>query len=78
VKLIFLSLPNTGMALARVASRVAQSGHHVPDHVVRRRFEAGLRNLNTLYKPIVDYWLVYEDSGAIPLLCGEGGIRWVK
>ncbi|HKP81062.1 MAG TPA: AAA family ATPase [Pyrinomonadaceae bacterium] len=29
VRLIFLSLPNPDMAVARVAARVAQGGHHV-------------------------------------------------
>ncbi|MDR3616411.1 MAG: zeta toxin family protein [Candidatus Obscuribacterales bacterium] len=44
VKLFFLSLSNPEEAIARVAERVAQGGHHVPDDVVRRRFAAGLLN----------------------------------
>src|SRR5690606_37057375 len=40
--LIFLSLPSADLAVARVAERVRQGGHHVPDDVVRRRFGAGL------------------------------------
>jgi len=34
------------MAIERVATRVAQGGHDVPEAVIRRRFEAGLRNFN--------------------------------
>ena len=40
VKLIFLSLASSEEAIIRVAARVAQGGHHVPDEVVRRRFLA--------------------------------------
>jgi predicted ABC-type ATPase len=45
VTLFFLSLPNSEMAIDRVAERVRQGGHDVPDDVIRRRFVAGLRNL---------------------------------
>lgn len=43
VKLIFLGLPTPEMAIARVATRVAQGGHNVSSIVVRRRFDAGVR-----------------------------------
>jgi hypothetical protein len=37
VELLFLSLPSVDAALARVAARVQQGGHSIPDEVVRRR-----------------------------------------
>jgi predicted ABC-type ATPase len=48
VKIIFLSLPNPEIAIARAAARVAQGGHHVASAVVRRRFESGLRNFQNI------------------------------
>src|SRR5688572_20830457 len=42
--LAFLSLPSPDLAVARVAERVRQGGHHVPENVVRRRYLAGLKN----------------------------------
>lgn len=60
--LIFVALPHHDLAIARVADRVRQGGHHVPDDVVRRRFRAGLRNLRTLYSGVVDSWQVYDNS----------------
>jgi predicted ABC-type ATPase len=74
VKLIFLSLPHAEMAIARVACRVAQGGHYVPDDVVRRRFSAGLRNFKALYQQLVDDWIHYDNSGIKPKLIelGEG------
>jgi predicted ABC-type ATPase len=75
VKLIFLSLPNPEIAIARVAARMAQCGHNVATAVVRRRFEAGLRNFREKYKDLVDKWEWYDNSGSIPQLISEQG-RW--
>jgi predicted ABC-type ATPase len=44
VKLWFLSLPNEDIAVSRVAHRVQQGGHNIPEDVIRRRFKAGLAN----------------------------------
>lgn len=61
--LTFLSLPAADLAVARVAERVRQGGHHVPEDVVRRRFAAGLRNLFRYYQDAADSWQVYDNSG---------------
>jgi predicted ABC-type ATPase len=60
--LIFLSLPDPTLAVARVAERVRQGGHHVPEDVVRRRFAAGLTNLLAHYSGLVDSWQVYDNA----------------
>ncbi len=72
VKLIFLSLPSADMAVARVAARVAQGGHNVPEDVIRRRFSLGLQNLNNIYKHLVDAWVLYDNSGSVPKLLEWG------
>lgn len=71
VKLVFLSLPSAEMAIARVAARVAQGGHSIPEPVIRRRFETGLKNLNEVYKPLVDAWTLYDNSDTFPLLIDQ-------
>ena len=68
VKLVFLSLPNAEMAVQRVAARVAQGGHAIPEAIIRRRFSAGLLNFQTLYKPLVNAWALYDNSGDLPIL----------
>ena len=73
VKLIFLSLPTPEIAIARVAARVAQGGHHVASAVVRRRFDSGLRNFQDIYMDLVDKWEWYDNSGNAPELISEGG-----
>src|SRR5215211_5413146 len=75
VKLIFLSLPNPEMAIARVKTRVVQGGHNVSSTVIRRRFDSGLRNFRDVYVNLVDKWEWYDNSGDVPKLISEGGNR---
>jgi predicted ABC-type ATPase len=72
VKLIFLALVSPDEAIARIAERVAQGGHYVPDDVVHRRFAAGLFNFETLYRHEVNVWRRYNNSGQTPVLIDEG------
>jgi predicted ABC-type ATPase len=65
IKLIFLSLSSADLAVSRVAARVAQGGHFVPEEVVRRRFASGLRNFEQIYRAIVNSWVRYDNSGPI-------------
>jgi predicted ABC-type ATPase len=67
ISLFFLRLSDPEIAIARVASRVRQGGHDIPEAVIRRRFTAGLRNLERLYKPEADDWIVYDNSGDRPV-----------
>jgi len=72
VKLIFLSLPSADLAVERVRTRVAQGGHSVPEEVVRRRFEKGLRNFEAIYKHLVNSWALHDNSGPTHRLLDEG------
>ena len=73
VTLFFLRLPTPEAAIARVRQRVREGGHDVPEAVVRRRFDAGWRNWEGLYKSLVDEWTVYDNSGDTPVFLAEGG-----
>lgn len=75
VTILFLSLPSADAALRRVRWRVAQGGHAIPDEVVRRRFAAGRANFETLYKPQVDAWALYDSSEDAPVLLDWGEKR---
>ncbi|MEK6406877.1 MAG: AAA family ATPase [Acidobacteriota bacterium] len=72
VKLMYLSLPNPEMAIARVAGRVAQGGHFIPEAVIRRRFDAGWHNFNSKHKLLVNAWSLYDNSQPQPILIAEG------
>lgn len=62
VTLLFFSLPTPEQAVQRVARRVSQGGHNIPQDVIFRRYEAGLRNLFQLYIPAVDFWSLYDNN----------------
>lgn len=71
VKLFFLQLPTPEMAVARVAQRVREGGHDVPEEVIRRRFDAGRRNFEQIYRDLVDGWILYDNSGDEPKRLAE-------
>ena len=61
---IFLWLPSSEAAIARVRQRVALGGHSVPEDTIRRRYARGLSNLFGLYLPLADSWALYDGSGS--------------
>lgn len=72
VSLFFLSLPSAELAVARVAERVRQGGHNIPEPVIRRRLEAGRKNFEYYYREAVDAWALYDNSGNEPVLIEWG------
>jgi predicted ABC-type ATPase len=72
VVLIFLWLLKVEMAIKRVRERVRQRGHDVPEQVIRRRYEAGWRNFNRVYKRLVDHWFLYDNAGRVPVMLEKG------
>jgi len=72
VELHFLTLQNVDMAIERVAQRVRQGGHSIPESVIRRRFVAGLRNFEQHYKHAVNAWVCYDNSGDQTMLLASG------
>ena len=73
VELFFLSLPSADMAVQRVAERVRQGGHDIPEATIRRRFEAGTRLFSAVYQPLVDQWVLYDNAGDEPALMDWSG-----
>jgi predicted ABC-type ATPase len=72
VKLIFLALGSAEDAIARVANRVRQGGHAIPEETIRRRFAAGIRQFQHTYRHRVDYWQLFDNGGESPRLVEEG------
>ena len=75
IHLYFLWVDNVDIALGRVADRVQRGGHNVPEEIVRRRFNRGLPNLFNLYRPILDFWAIFDNSTHHPVkvACEEDG-----
>lgn len=61
VHLLFFYLETPEQAIQRVAQRVSNGGHGIPEEVIRRRFKRGIDNLLHLYLPICDSVLIYNN-----------------
>jgi len=66
IHLFFLWVRSIDIALERIAERVAQGGHNVPENVVRRRFYRGLPNFLQIYRPLMDFWALFDNSTDSP------------
>ncbi len=62
VSLVYFWLESPELAIDRVKMRVAAGGHNIQEEVIRRRYRNGIKNLFSLYTPICDYWIVFDNS----------------
>ena len=74
ISLYFIRLPHPDYSVLRVAERVKQGGHNIPEATIRRRFAAGLANLDA-YCAAVNHWAVYENTADRPALLAWGENR---
>ncbi|WP_199249963.1 zeta toxin family protein [[Phormidium] sp. ETS-05] len=72
INLMYFWLPTPELAIERVRQRVASGGHSIPEAVIRRRYERGRHNLISLYIPLCDTWIIYDNSHAVSWLVAEG------
>lgn len=73
VKLLFFWLRSPELAIQRVAERVQNGGHNIPEPIIRRRYNAGISNLFQLYMKEVDSWIIYDNSENPRSLVAYGG-----
>lgn len=69
--LFFLWIPSPELAIARIKERVTEGGHNVPVEDVRRRFGRGISNFFNLYEPLLDSWMLFDNSKAKPVLIAK-------
>ncbi len=62
VNLFFLWLSSEDLAIKRVAHRVAQGGHSIPEETIRRRYKSGIKNMVKFYLPIADNAIIMNNS----------------
>ncbi|HLW20943.1 MAG TPA: zeta toxin family protein [Cyclobacteriaceae bacterium] len=75
VTCLFFWLESEELAISRVETRVKEGGHHIPEEVIRRRYEKGLSNFFRLFLPKVDNWLFVNNSGDTYEIVAEGGFN---
>jgi predicted ABC-type ATPase len=62
VHLIYFWVESADTLVARVAQRVREGGHDIPEQTIRRRFQRSIRNFFHLYRPLTTTWAVYDNS----------------
>jgi predicted ABC-type ATPase len=75
VRLLFFWLNSPDLAVARVAARVREGGHHIPEPTIRRRYEGGLRQFFKAYCHAVDNWTFVDNSNGAGEPVAEGNGR---
>ena len=64
VNLLFFWLESPEMAVQRVAKRVKEGGHDIPEDVIYRRYKLGICNFFNLYKDAVDMWTLVDNASS--------------
>lgn len=62
ITLLFFWLDSPDLAVLRVKTRVTEGGHNIPENVIRRRYENGLKNFFSIFQPIVNEWFFVNNS----------------
>ena len=72
VTLLYFWLNSQELAIERVKERVIEGGHNIPEQVIRRRYNKGIKNLIKLFIPVVDNWIVIDNSENPFITVAEG------
>ena len=71
VELIFFWWASPAVAIQRVAKRVLEGGHNILEDVIRRRYDAGIKNLFNIYGHVVDRWLLVDNNTGKSVVLAE-------
>lgn len=72
VRLLFFWLNSPDLAVERVAARVREGGHNIPEVVIRRRYVGGLRQFFTAYRTAVSNWTFMDNSKGAARVIASG------
>ena len=75
VHLMFFWLNSVNLAEERVETRVQPGGHNIAKDIIKRRYHLGLHNLFEVFIPIVDEWMIVDNSDLPREMVAEGGIK---
>ncbi|MDR2982717.1 MAG: zeta toxin family protein [Puniceicoccales bacterium] len=62
IEIAYLKIDVPELAVQRVAMRVQQGGHSVPETAIRRRISRSWENFNEIYKKLADDWWAFDAS----------------
>jgi predicted ABC-type ATPase len=71
IRLDFLWIASLDVARERIRQRVRKGGHDIPDDVQQRRFAKGIRMLIEHYRPLLNHWRLFDNTGDSPRIIAE-------
>ncbi len=82
IVLFFLWIPSAAFSKKRVRERVEHGGHDIPEDTLYRRYPRIMYNLTTLYIPLCDITVCYDNTEPAPILAftsdREGNCVFIK
>ena len=72
ITILYFFIQSPELVVKRVSDRIAAGGHSIPEHVIRRRYEMGLRYFFNDYMPVSDRWILVDNSQTPFRLIAEG------
>lgn len=66
ITIFYLSIPDSKLAQERIKQRVKEGGHHVPLVDIKRRFKRSWQNFISLYEPLANSWILFDNSRLKP------------
>ena len=77
---LYFWLNSPELAIQRVHDRVLAGGHNISDPVVRRRYVMGLQYFFDTYIPVIDRWILADNSKPPFAVVAEGTkqLRYIK
>jgi predicted ABC-type ATPase len=62
VTICYVAVRSADISVARVAKRVLEGGHDIPEATIRRRFQKSLALGLRDYRNLADYWYFFDNS----------------
>jgi predicted ABC-type ATPase len=71
INLLYFAVADVSVSLSRIARRVSEGGHDVPESDARRRFGRSIENLPD-YLAASDLWRIFDNNAPVPRTVFEG------
>jgi|APCry1669188910_1035180.scaffolds.fasta_scaffold156491_1 predicted ABC-type ATPase len=62
INMFYLWVPHISVSIERIKERVRHGGHNVPEDIAARRYLKSIRNLFSVYFPLLDTLRFYDNS----------------
>lgn len=78
ITLVFFWLRSPEIAIQRVAQRVKEGGHGLPDETIIRRYHRGIESFKKMMNSMVDVWMMVDNSDSSFKIIAESSNDQIK